>query len=69
MTTVKTSNWNKPTPKKWRDIGDAALGLCAALSAGIAAVPIPDNIKIWILPVLNLIGAAIKFLTKFTHEE
>jgi len=69
MTTIKRKNWNKPTPKKWRDIGDAALALSAAISGAIATLPLPDEIKIIALPILNIIGAAIKFLTKLTHEE
>jgi hypothetical protein len=69
MTTVKRSNWNKPTPKKWRDIGDAALALSAAVSGAITALPLPDGFKLIALPIVNLIGAAIKFLTKLTHEE
>lgn len=69
MTTVKKDNWNKPTPKKWRDIGDAALALSAALTGLITSLPLPDQFKLIALPVLNVLAAGIKFLTKLTHEE
>lgn len=68
MTKVKTSfstkNWTKPTPKKWRDIGDALLAISIAITGTVAPLPIPDNIKVYIIAGANLIGGIGKFLTK-----
>ena len=62
--TFKKANWNKGTPKKWRDIGDALLLLGTGLNAIIIAIPIPPQVKIWAIAGTTLLTTAGKFLTK-----
>lgn len=54
----------KPTPKKWRKLGDALL----AVSTTITTYAIVEEYK-WIALTAVLIGAAGKFLSNFFTEE
>jgi len=68
-TTFRFENWNKGTPPKWRNIGDALLGLSVAVSTAIAIVPIPEPVKIWIMAGSTLVGGIGKFLTKLFSND
>jgi hypothetical protein len=63
------SNYMKPTPAKWRKIGDFVLIIQAVLSANIPALPIAENKKIWAMLVVNLIGTTVKFWTNTKKED
>ena len=56
-------NYYSPTPKKWRKIGDALLGVSAM---GVPAVLMSYT---WIGVTLFIIGIVGKFLTNFFSEE
>ena len=58
------SNYYKPTPKKWRKLGDSLL----AISTFVATYAIADEIK-WLGISAMIVGAAGKFLTNFFAEE
>ena len=68
-------NYWKPTPKKWRKIGDALLAVSTVLSIGglwqfdnLKDVFAPNELKIMI--VLSLVlGVIGKFLTNFFVED
>jgi hypothetical protein len=68
-------NYWKPTPKKWRKIGDALLAVSTVLSIGglwqfdnLKDVFTPNELKIMI--VLSLVlGVIGKFLTNFFVED
>ena len=53
----------QPTPKKWRKLGDALLG--------VALVGIPTNLAgyTWISILLFTLGIVGKFLTNFFSED
>jgi len=68
MTTIKTSNYNKSTPKRWRDVGDALLVAIPVITASIEMLPIPQQLRPFLLVGCNLLLVLGKFLTKFAHD-
>ena len=65
----KTKNWNKSTPPRWRNIGDAIMILGAGLIAMFTALPLSDELKLWILPIVGISIPIGKFLTKLFSDE
>ena len=63
------NNYYKPTPKKWRKIGDAILFLSASISAFIPTSPLDDGSKLWAMFGLNIFGIIGKTATNFFKEE
>lgn len=62
-------NYYKPTPAKWRKIGDAILLTTATLSTLMMTAPFNDHtisITVWLLSVVGVIG---KVLTNFFKDE
>lgn len=62
-------NYSKPTPIKWRKIGDYILVLQVLITAQAPAWPIADNIKVWIVSGVNFLGTSIKFWTNTRKED
>jgi hypothetical protein len=69
------ANYWKPTPKKWRKIGDSLLAVATVLSIGglwqfdnLKDVFSPVELKIMIVSSI-LSGVVGKFLTNFFKEE
>lgn len=62
-------NYKKPTPVKWRKVGDFALLLCVFLSGSIMSLPIDEQGKLWTIFGLNLISTIIKFWTNTNKDE
>ena len=62
------NNYYKPTPKKWRKIGDAILFLSASISAFIPTSPLDEGIKLWAMFALNIFGIIGKTATNFFKE-
>lgn len=77
MTKLKklTSSYWKPTPKKWRRIGDSLLAVASVMAIGglwqfdnLKDIFTPFEIKLMI--VLSIVlGVVGKFLTNFFKEE
>jgi uncharacterized protein (DUF2062 family) len=68
-------NYWKPTPKKWRKIGDSLLAVATVLSIGglwqfdnLKDVFTPTELKAMIIASI-LLGVVGKFLTNFFKEE
>lgn len=68
---MKLSHYYKPTPKKWRKIGDALLAITTFLTSGgliafdqFKEVYTPKEIRIAIFICL-ILGVVSKFLTNF----
>lgn len=58
------SNYKKPTPKKWRKIGDGIL-LLSTLISGTSLVTHHEYIAL----VVTLLGVFGKFLTNFFSDD
>jgi len=58
-----TSSYAKPTPAKWRKLGDALL----AVSTTITTYAIVEEMK-WLALTAVLLGAVGKFMTNFFSE-
>jgi hypothetical protein len=67
----KPSNWNKPTPAKWRNIGDALLVLGLGMNALVMVAPIHNTeVKDWMVFIFGSVAILGKFATKlFGHDE
>lgn len=62
-------NYYKPTPAKWRKIGDAILLTTATLSTLMMTAPFTDHtiaITVWLLSVGGVVD---KVLTNFFKDE
>lgn len=59
----------KPTPVKWRKIGDAILFLSTAIGGLIMGAPITDAQKAWAVISCNLFGVIGKTITNFFKED
>ena len=62
------SNWNRPTPAKWRAVGDALLVAIPLLTGFVMQSPLPDGAKSWVVFIANIALVAGKFITKFFGE-
>lgn len=62
-------SYYKPTPVKWRKIGDAILLGTASLSAMMMGAPLSENAKTWTIFLLNVLGVAGKVMTNFFKED
>ena len=72
---MKLKNYYRPTPKKWRQIGDAILYGCGAIGAGglmafdeLKQVFSQTELK-WIIGLTLALGFLGKFLTNFFKED
>lgn len=61
---MKSSNYFKPTPKKWRQLGDALLGV----STTITGYSLYVDLK-WVAAVALILGVVGKFLTNFFTDD
>lgn len=68
-TSFKTCNYSKPTPKKWRRIGDACILTIPLLQGTIQSSPLNADTKAWIITFTGLILVGAKFVTNFFTEE
>jgi len=72
--TFSTSNFGKGnTPSKWGRIGNVLLILGPTLTGLFTALPLPDEAKLWILPIVGILLPFGKIFTKLfgndTSEE
>jgi len=65
-------DYNKPTPSKYRKMGDLALIILVALQGSIAAAPatvLNEKQSFWIGSILTILTVIFKFWTNTkTHE-
>lgn len=62
-------NYYSPTPKKFRQIGDAILIGCASLSALIVGSPLSDNAQKWVIFSLSVLGVLGKVISNFAKTD
>lgn len=72
---MSLKNYWKPTPKKWRKIGDTILAVGTFITAGslvaydqMKEIFTPQEVKV-IIASAFVLGVAGKFLTNFFKEE
>lgn len=58
-----------PTPKKWRIIGDFALGLLVAVQPVLHDMPVTDQTKYWVNLGVTIMLVSFKFFTNLFKEE
>lgn len=58
-----------PTPKKWRQIGDAILIGSTSLSAMMMGAPLSEKAITWTIFGLNVFGVFGKIITNLFKEE
>lgn len=61
---MKSSNYYKPTPSKWRKLGDTLLGV----STTITGYSLYVDLK-WVAGVALALGVLGKFLTNFFTDD
>ena len=61
---MKSHNYYKPTPKKWRQLGDTLLGV----STTITGYSLYVDLK-WVAAVALALGVVGKFLTNFFTDD
>jgi hypothetical protein len=69
MKGISHTNWNKPTPARWRNIGDALLVSIPLLTGFIMQSPLPEGAKSWLIFLSNLALVGGKFVTKLFGED
>lgn len=57
------NNYKKPTPVKWRKIGDYILVVQVFITGSLPTWPLPENQKVIIGSIVNFIGVSLKFWT------
>lgn len=62
-------NYWKPTPKRYRQLGDSILYGCTALSGMMMGSPLTDNGKLWAIFILNATGVIGKTITNFFKDD
>lgn len=66
---MKQSRYYKPTPKKWRIIGDLALLLVPVISVSVSQAPgLSEVVKFWLVQGCSWVLIGVKFLTNLTTE-
>jgi hypothetical protein len=62
-------NYKKPTPAKWRKIGDAILLGSSSFSGMVMGLPLSEHAQLWTIFILNAVGVVGKVLTNFFKDE
>jgi hypothetical protein len=69
MEPLKFSNLSKPSNKKWKGVADFFLFSLPLYLTAIMALPIAENLKLWVTFLVTIITITLKGFTKFTAEE
>jgi len=65
---LSINNFNKPSNKRWKKIADFFLFTLPLYLGAIMALPISEDIKLWINFAMSLAVVTLKGLTKLTSE-
>ena len=66
---MNIKNYYKPTPKKWRKVGDALIIAIPTIQPAIMGLDISLKAKAWLVLAISVILATGKFLTNFFADE
>lgn len=62
-------NFNKPSNRKWKKVADILLYTLPLYLTAILALPLSDNLKMWLSFCVTILTVTIKAVTKFTSED
>lgn len=65
---MQLSNYNKPTPKHLKILGDLAIVLIPIITAALPSAPISENSKYWFMLGANCSLVVFKFITKLYSD-
>jgi predicted phosphoadenosine phosphosulfate sulfurtransferase len=66
---LSVDNLGKPSNKLWKKIADYLLYTLPVILTGIMAIPISEDLKLWLNFGLSVVIVLIKGASKFTAEE
>ena len=64
-----TDNLNKPSNRKWKAVADFFLYTLPLYLGAIMALPITEDIKMWLNFGVSIAVISLKGVSKFTTEE
>jgi predicted phosphoadenosine phosphosulfate sulfurtransferase len=67
--TLSTANLGKPSSKKWKSVADFFLYTLPLYLTAIMAVPISEDLKLWISFGVTMLTITFKAISKFTSED
>ena len=62
-------NYKKPTPIRWRKIGDYILVITGLVQTQLPMLPFADNVKMYVGMAVNFIGISLKFWTNTKKDD
>lgn len=65
----KLENFNKPSNRKWKSIADFFLFTLPLYLGAILALPVSEDVKLWLNFGVTIVTITLKGLSKFTAEE
>ena len=65
---IKLDNLDKPSNKKWKAVADFFLYTLPLYLTAIMAIPIDENLKLWIGFAMSIIVISLKGFSKLTSE-
>lgn len=68
MESLKISNLSKPSNKNWKSVADFFLYTLPLYLTAIMAIPVSENLKLWLSFAITIITITLKGFTKFTSE-
>jgi predicted phosphoadenosine phosphosulfate sulfurtransferase len=66
---LSINNLNKPSSKKWKAVADFFLYSLPLYMTAIMAVPISEDLKLWLNFGITLVIVSLKGISKFTAED
>jgi hypothetical protein len=66
---LSIDNLSKPSSKKWKKVADIFLYTMPLYLTTIMAVPISEDLKLWINFGITMLTITLKTISKFTSEE
>ena len=66
---LSIDNLNKPSNKKFKAVADFFLYSLPLYLGAVMALPVSENIKLWVTFGITIATVTLKGITKFTEED
>jgi len=66
---ISTKNLNKPSNRKWKKVADILLYTLPLYLTAVLALPLSENVTLWINFGVTMAIVTLKAFTKFTTNE